>query len=277
MTRLTLPEAERLLAALPDLYALGPVDAFPATALTVSRSLIGCTEASFNEIDLVHGGFKALVEPLDDRHEVLNEAFGLFLHQHPVVAHVARTGDSTPLAISDFLCPTDFHRLPLHGEFYGHLGIEDQLSTTFSAVPGQMVLALAIDRDGGFCERDRTMVAALQPHLAAAYANAVRFTKALAGAAGDPERTEDANARLGRLTDRQLELLELIACGSTNAQVAYILGLRLGTVKKHVEHILERLEVETRLAAACLYLTATSTAPPAPWWVVEGDMAAPRR
>jgi DNA-binding CsgD family transcriptional regulator len=74
--------------------------------------------------------------------------------------------------------------------------------------------------------------------------------------------------RLGRLTDRQRELLALVAAGHSNARAALMLGLSVGTVKKHLEHIFDRLGVDSRLAAARVYLDGAATQPD--WWSVEG-------
>jgi DNA-binding CsgD family transcriptional regulator len=52
------------------------------------------------------------------------------------------------------------------------------------------------------------------------------------------------------LSRRQAEVLAWIAEGKTNAEIATILGMSERTVEKHVEHILRRLDVETRTAAA---------------------------
>ena len=52
------------------------------------------------------------------------------------------------------------------------------------------------------------------------------------------------------LTRRQLEVVELIAAGMTNAQIARKLVLTPGTVANHIEHILRRLDVPNRAAAA---------------------------
>jgi DNA-binding response OmpR family regulator/DNA-binding CsgD family transcriptional regulator len=63
----------------------------------------------------------------------------------------------------------------------------------------------------------------------------------------------DATARLQRLlslTPREAEVLFWIAEGKSNAEVAIILANTTGTVKKQVQSILEKLGVETRLAAA---------------------------
>ncbi len=51
------------------------------------------------------------------------------------------------------------------------------------------------------------------------------------------------------LTDRQRELLELIAQGRDNAQIAALLGLSEKTVRNHITSIFSRLQVENRSQA----------------------------
>jgi two-component system nitrate/nitrite response regulator NarL len=52
-----------------------------------------------------------------------------------------------------------------------------------------------------------------------------------------------------RLTTRQLEILDLIAEGLSNKEIAHELSIEPATVKNHVHGILEKLEVHTRTAA----------------------------
>jgi DNA-binding NarL/FixJ family response regulator len=54
------------------------------------------------------------------------------------------------------------------------------------------------------------------------------------------------------LTPRETEVLSWIAKGKTNRDVGEILGLSPRTVNKHLEHVFEKLGVETRAAAAAL-------------------------
>jgi len=51
------------------------------------------------------------------------------------------------------------------------------------------------------------------------------------------------------LTDRELEILELIAKGMSNAEAAKALGLSPGTVRTHLEHIYAKLDVSNRTEA----------------------------
>jgi pimeloyl-ACP methyl ester carboxylesterase/DNA-binding CsgD family transcriptional regulator len=54
----------------------------------------------------------------------------------------------------------------------------------------------------------------------------------------------------GRLTDRQLQVVSLIAEGLTNAEIARLLGLSVRTVDAHVEHVRTRLGVRARTQIA---------------------------
>lgn len=53
-----------------------------------------------------------------------------------------------------------------------------------------------------------------------------------------------------QLTERELEILTYIAQGMSNKQIARILAISPDTVKLHVRHILAKLNLPTRVAAA---------------------------
>lgn len=57
---------------------------------------------------------------------------------------------------------------------------------------------------------------------------------------------------IGRLTARELEILDLISEGLTNKEIARTMAIRLPTVKNHVHNIFEKLGVHTRAAAVAL-------------------------
>ena len=48
------------------------------------------------------------------------------------------------------------------------------------------------------------------------------------------------------LTRRELEVIEWIVAGKRNSDIGRILGCSPRTVQKHVQHILEKLHLETR-------------------------------
>jgi DNA-binding NarL/FixJ family response regulator len=56
------------------------------------------------------------------------------------------------------------------------------------------------------------------------------------------------------LTPREVQVLELIAQGSRNREIAVILGIHEETVQVHVSHILDKLDVDDRTAATTVAL-----------------------
>ncbi|MFQ5795879.1 MAG: response regulator [Candidatus Bipolaricaulia bacterium] len=63
----------------------------------------------------------------------------------------------------------------------------------------------------------------------------------------DPVNTELPQTLL---TDRERDVLRLIAEGLNNNEIAEVLDLSLSTIKTHVEHIIEKLHVSDRVQAA---------------------------
>lgn len=62
-------------------------------------------------------------------------------------------------------------------------------------------------------------------------------------------------ARLLKLTLREAEVLYWVALGKTNRDIAGILEMSPRTVNKHLEHVFQKLNVETRTAAAAIALS----------------------
>lgn len=67
------------------------------------------------------------------------------------------------------------------------------------------------------------------------------------------DSTAAARMRLLRLTPRERIVLARAAAGETNTVIARALFVSPGTVRKHLEHIYEKLEVHTRAEAAAIY------------------------
>ncbi len=65
-----------------------------------------------------------------------------------------------------------------------------------------------------------------------------------------PDERQEEGALPEPLTDRELDILRLLALGKTNREVARELWLSLSTVKRHVEHIIAKLGGSDRTGAA---------------------------
>ncbi|MEJ2746212.1 MAG: LuxR C-terminal-related transcriptional regulator, partial [bacterium] len=51
------------------------------------------------------------------------------------------------------------------------------------------------------------------------------------------------------LTPRELEILELLARGHGTSEISELLAISQNTVRNHIQHILQKLQVHTRLEA----------------------------
>ena len=54
------------------------------------------------------------------------------------------------------------------------------------------------------------------------------------------------------LTARESEIVDLLAAGKTNAEIAELLWIAPGTVRKHLENVYEKLGVHSRTAAVAM-------------------------
>jgi len=81
----------------------------------------------------------------------------------------------------------------------------------------------------------------ISPHIAAKVLQRVRATSA------QPDIAETIRSEL---SDREIEVLKLIANGKDNALIAAELHISPKTVKNHISNILMKLQIENRIQAA---------------------------
>jgi DNA-binding NarL/FixJ family response regulator len=65
-------------------------------------------------------------------------------------------------------------------------------------------------------------------------------------------------SELDRLTEREREVLDLLAQGMTNKEIADALVISTNTVKRHLKAIFEKLDIHTRSAAAAKAIGSSS-------------------
>jgi DNA-binding CsgD family transcriptional regulator len=203
-------------------------------------SLVGMDTAQ--QADLFMQG--APLEPGDDCEETEEDSAPFWQHywDSPCCSYPDRTGDLRGITkISDFYSARQWHNAGMHRDY---LRMEHEIMVCLPAGPrwasdsgrrpGGPSVRLLFFRESGpdFSERDRALLTLLRPHLHQAYLDAERRRR------GTPQ-----------LTPRHWELLQLVAAGHTNSQIARRLGVTEATVRKHLENIYARLHVSSRTAA----------------------------
>ena len=74
--------------------------------------------------------------------------------------------------------------------------------------------------------------------------------RAFLKAVEDATASKTLSPELERLTDREREVLVLLASGKTNKEIAEILFITTNTVKRHLKAVFTKLDIHTRSAAA---------------------------
>jgi DNA-binding CsgD family transcriptional regulator len=181
MTAVRARDLRRLLDLTADLLESDDLDGFRSLAAArlgglVAGDLHGCTDAN-----MVTGAASMAVSD-EERggDEAIRIAFVQHMHQNPVLAEHARSGDGVALAVSDFLAPSRWHRTALWSEVYRRQGIEDQLAAGL-VVGGGRAVGLQVNRErAGFSDRDRELLECARPVLGAVYRRIARADRARA-------------------------------------------------------------------------------------------------
>lgn len=222
-----------------DIHAADSAHPFPLHVIERIAEVIGAHAAGYCETprDRTCGGYAQVTRPLSPWLYPGLEQWG---RQDPT--HAAFHAESTsPLAISDFLSWRTFSRL----EIYQHICRANHTADSFRVyLPPTSTTARFFFFDvqrRGFRAHQRALLELLRPHLAL---RRRRWESAI-----DP--------RLRGLTRREAQILEAVAVGATNGQVAERFSISPHTVRTHLEHIFEKLHVRTRTEAAAVLFRQT--------------------
>ncbi len=171
------------------------------------------------------------------------EAFDRHFFVHPLVCEHGRNPAAVTKRIGDLMPASEFHRTPLYNEYYRAIGIEHVTAVPIH-VDRRLLVSFVLNRAAApFTDRERKLLDVVRPHLA----NLYRLGVAIDRTRQAPTDTADV-ADLA-LTPREREVLDWVAGGKTNRDIAAIVGASPRTVEKHLERIYEKLGVETRTAA----------------------------
>lgn len=163
-------------------------------------------------------------------------SFDRHFAEHPLVRyHAGRRGGGTH-RISDSLAPAQFRASALYNEYYRRIGIDHVVAVPLFVDRGLLVSFVLNRNRRDFSERDCALLDLVREPLAALYRNLLR-------------RKKDRGFAALPVTPREREVLSWLAAGKTDRDIGEILGMSPRTVQKHLQHIYEKLGVETRTAA----------------------------
>lgn len=225
-----------LLSYVSDLAAAADAEQFATLAASGMHALVPGDCVTYNEIDLGAGVLVARAGPSGQATpRAGEELFAGWVHEHPIVCHLVRTGTPGTCAPSDLVTPRALRELGFDREYYRPRGIEGQLTMTLSCSRTRVV-GLAVDRARrSFTERDRAMLELVRPALCA-----LRIAL--------DARTPTADLSGLGLTTRESQVVDGVARGLSNQQLAAELRISPRTVQKHLEHIYDKLGERSRTA-----------------------------
>lgn len=129
----------------------------------------------------------------------------------------------------------------------------EQAGAGLDSARGRILIGRALALTG---ERRRAVTELQQAHRELTRCGALRYCdeaarelRQLGHVPAGGARREAAAGAVGGLTTRELEVIELVAAGKTNREIATGLFLSVRTVDRHVSRILEKLGVKSRAAA----------------------------
>jgi len=230
---------------------------FPAHVLAGLRRVVRCEAVSYMEWsphELLEFSLAA------DEPEVIRlvwRAYPQVRHDDPLRGGASDGGPlpdrervGRALAISDFRSDRDFRSGGLYAEICKPLGVRAVMKV-FLPTGGATGASFVFDTTrSSFTDSDRLPLQLVVPHLIQLRRNA--HARSTHPALSDS--TSAARVRLLRLTPRERVVLARATAGETNPRIAQALFVSPGTVRKHLEHIYDKLEVRSRTEAAAIYI-----------------------
>jgi DNA-binding CsgD family transcriptional regulator len=213
-----------------------PEEVFPRGVMHALAELIPADDITFQvsrPLDREFVASEEVTELPTEPGEGWEDLFWRSYWDDEVCSRPQRTGDyDTVWKVSDYLSARQLATSPV-GEWFRVIGARTEITVPFpvrGAEDRRLMLFRGAGRD--FTERERLLLRMLRPHF-------IELHRDL----------ERRRAGIPQLTDRQLQLLRLVADGHSNTQIARRLFVAEGTVRKHLENIYERLGVTSRTAA----------------------------
>ena len=168
------------------------------------------------------------------------EVFDRYFYDHPLVREHGRNPAAVTRCIGELLPESRFHSTPLYNDYYRVIRIDHVMAVPIH-VDRRYLVSFVLNRSRrGFSDRDRERLEIMRPHLGNLYRLGIAANRHWMPPAALPDS----------LTPRERDVLRWVAAGKTDRDIGAILEISRRTVHKHLQHVYEKLGVETRTAAA---------------------------
>lgn len=246
-------DLEAILSFVVDVGELDFDRPYPPEVVARLADLVPCASLSYQEVDCGARRTTVLIGTQGDvAEDEEDDELYWTLGPCPIVQYRALTGDLAATRLTDVVDWRRYRELPIYRDYFAPFQIDHMVDLALPAGSGRQRSFILFRRtgDGDFSRRDRAVLEMLRPHLAHLEQEAAlrrQLSEALRTRPGDEEPRPYT-----QLTAREREIVDLVAEGKTNAQIAAQLWVAPSTVKKHLEHVYEKLGVGRRAAAATL-------------------------
>ncbi|MFE2042640.1 LuxR C-terminal-related transcriptional regulator [Streptomyces sp. NPDC059477] len=169
----------------------------------------------------------------------------------PYIGNLVATGDPRPYRTSDLMTFNRFRRTRVYQEVFARYEMRHLLVMAPRITAESLVLIGLTRRLHDFSDRETQALHPLRDLIATALDYRAQVTAIQARIAAGPP---GAPPRRATLTERETQVLALIATGHTNDQAARELGISPRTIRKHLEGVFTKAKVPSRAAAVAWWL-----------------------
>ena len=230
-----------------ELEGLGDRDAFLPSAFSVLLTLLPADAVSWWDVPDVHGGEAQIAGMPCDVYQDASLPTRLLNNSvdHPMILSYLRDGPGDPhrpRRLSDLTSRADLHRTQTYNEVLRPMGNEYQLTVLTKKPSRQSGRMWVFGRASiDFSDVELALAGQLQAVLCA-----------LDRDYDSQRRIVESPADKYRLSERESEVLCKLAQGHTAATIGRLLRISPATVRKHVQHVYDKLGTRDRLGAVML-------------------------
>lgn len=177
-----------------------------------------------------------------------------YMRSDPLNPGLHENSNASVLNLDSMLSAHEIQRLPFYRDFLKPMNFR-YVTDMFLRANGRIIAVITMlraENQGRFATKERRILQKLQPFLEYSFKN-VYLPWPIVG-------RENFRSRY-KLTERELDILELVSSGASNKTIAKQLALGVPTIKTHLQHIYRKTGVATRAELLAKVFTQQKSPP----------------